>query len=88
MSEGKKVLNLFAYTGSFSVCAALGGASEVWTVDMSNTYLRWARRNFTLNKIFAGPHKLNEKIFSRRAALVFPRNLRRHHSGSAHLLQQ
>ena len=65
MSEGKKVLNLFAYTGSFSVCAARGGASEVWTVDMSNTYLRWARRNFTLNKIFAGPHKFErEDIFT------------------------
>ncbi len=48
-SAGKKVLNLFAYTGSFSVYAAAGGASEVVTVDMSNTYLQWAQRNFTAN---------------------------------------
>ncbi len=57
MSAGKKVLNLFAYTGSFSVYAALAGAAEVWTVDMSNTYLNWARRNFTLNDIDAGKHR-------------------------------
>lgn len=48
-AAGKKVLNLFAYTGSFSVYAAAGGASEVVTVDLSNTYLDWARRNFELN---------------------------------------
>jgi 23S rRNA (cytosine1962-C5)-methyltransferase len=48
-SAGKKVLNLFAYTGSFSVYAAAGGAAEVLTVDMSNTYLQWAQRNFTAN---------------------------------------
>jgi len=48
-SLGKKVLNLFAYTGSFSVYAAAGGAGEVVTVDLSNTYLRWAERNMVLN---------------------------------------
>ena len=46
---GKKVLNLFAYTGSFSVYAAAGGAQEVVTVDLSNTYLEWAKKNFRLN---------------------------------------
>lgn len=51
MSQGKKVLNLFAYTGSVSVCAALGGATSVTTVDMSNTYINWAKRNFRLNKL-------------------------------------
>lgn len=49
LSEGKKVLNLFAYTGSFSVYAAAGGASEVVTVDLSKTYLSWAERNMALN---------------------------------------
>ena len=39
LSKGKRVLNLFAYTGSFSVYAAAGGADEVTTVDLSNTYL-------------------------------------------------
>jgi 23S rRNA (cytosine1962-C5)-methyltransferase len=48
-STNKNVLNLFAYTGSFSVYAAAGGASEVVTVDLSNTYLKWAERNMQLN---------------------------------------
>jgi len=46
---GKKVLNLFAYTGSFSVYAAAGKAKEVVTVDLSNTYLKWTQRNMELN---------------------------------------
>ncbi|MBN8674196.1 MAG: class I SAM-dependent methyltransferase [Chitinophagales bacterium] len=48
-SSGKKVLNLFAYTGSFSVYAAAGGAEEVITADLSKTYLNWAERNLQLN---------------------------------------
>lgn len=48
-ASGKDVLNLFAYTGSFSVYAAAGGAAKVVTVDLSNTYLDWARRNLELN---------------------------------------
>jgi 23S rRNA (cytosine1962-C5)-methyltransferase len=48
-AAGKKVLNLFCYTGSFSVYAAAGGASEVMSVDLSNTYLAWAERNMELN---------------------------------------
>ncbi len=48
-SKSKKVLNLFAYTGSFSVYAASGGANEVVTVDLSKTYLDWAKRNMELN---------------------------------------
>ena len=49
-SSDKKVLNLFAYTGTASVYAAAGGARSIMTVDMSNTYLNWAKRNFRLNK--------------------------------------
>ncbi len=48
-AKGKRVLNLFAYTGSFSVHAAAGGASLVTTVDLSNTYLDWAKRNLAAN---------------------------------------
>jgi 23S rRNA (cytosine1962-C5)-methyltransferase len=48
-SGGQKVLNLFAYTGSFSVYAAAGKAAEVVTVDLSKTYLKWAERNMQLN---------------------------------------
>jgi 23S rRNA (cytosine1962-C5)-methyltransferase len=54
-SNGKKVLNLFCYTGSFTVYAASGGASETVSVDMSNTYIAWADRNMQLNG-FAGSH--------------------------------
>ncbi len=49
-SSNRKVLNLFAYTGSFSVYAAAGGASEIVTVDLSKTYLNWAEKNMLLNK--------------------------------------
>lgn len=48
-SYGEKVLNLFAYTGSFSVYAAAGSAEEVVTIDLSNNYLNWAKRNMQLN---------------------------------------
>jgi len=51
-SEGKKVLNLFCYTGSFSVYAAKGGAAHVTSVDLSNTYLHWAKRNLQYNKLY------------------------------------
>lgn len=47
--RGKRVLNLFAYTGSFSVYAAAGDAEEVVTVDLSKTYLAWAKKNMELN---------------------------------------
>ena len=48
-ADTKKVLNLFCYTGSFSVYAAAGGASEVHSVDLSKTYLQWAEENLRLN---------------------------------------
>lgn len=47
--DGLDVLNLFAYTCSASVQAALGGANRVVSVDMSKTYLQWGKRNFDLN---------------------------------------
>lgn len=47
--RGKRILNLFAYTGSFSVYAAAGDAEEVVTVDLSKTYLAWAKKNMELN---------------------------------------
>jgi 23S rRNA (cytosine1962-C5)-methyltransferase len=51
LSSGKRVLNLFCYTGSFSVYALAGGASGVVGVDLSNTYLAWARRNIEANRL-------------------------------------
>ena len=56
-SKGKTILNLFAYTGAFSVYAARGGAIKTITVDTSNTYLDWAEDNFKLNKILKGTHE-------------------------------
>lgn len=52
---GKIVLNLFAYTGSFSVYAAAGRAAEIVTVDLSKTYLNWAERNLSLNHFSGEP---------------------------------
>jgi 23S rRNA G2069 N7-methylase RlmK/C1962 C5-methylase RlmI len=56
-ASGKKVLNLFAYTCGFSVSAAAGGAASVDSVDLSNTYLDWGRRNFVLNGLAGGPFR-------------------------------
>jgi 23S rRNA (cytosine1962-C5)-methyltransferase len=48
-SQNKKVLNLFAYTGVFGVAAALGGAQQVTTVDLSKRFIEWSQQNFKLN---------------------------------------
>ena len=58
MAQGKDFLNLFAYTGSATVHAALGKAKSTTTVDMSNTYLNWAEQNLLLNDIEGKQHKL------------------------------
>jgi Predicted SAM-dependent methyltransferases len=50
-SKGKRVLNLFAYTCSFSVHAALAGSTFTKSVDMSNTYTAWGRDNFKINSL-------------------------------------
>lgn len=48
-AAGKRVLNLFCYTGAFSVHAAAGGAASVTSVDLSKTYLAWAADNLAIN---------------------------------------
>lgn len=58
MAAGKRFLNLFCYTASATVHAALGGARESVSVDMSNTYLEWAQDNFRLNKLDLRRHRL------------------------------
>lgn len=58
MSRGKDFLNLFAYTGTASVHAGLGGARSTTTVDMSRTYLEWAERNLRLNGLTGRQHRL------------------------------
>ena len=49
IAQDKSVLNLFCYTGSFSVYAASGGASKITSVDLSKTYLSWTVKNMQLN---------------------------------------
>lgn len=68
-ASGKSVLNLFCYTGSFSVYAAEGKAKRIESVDLSNTYLSWAKKNMELN----GFDVANEDkyIFTRADVLGF-----------------
>ena len=56
-SAGKRFLNLFAYTGTASVYAAAGGAATTTTVDLSATYLEWARANLVLNGFDRPQHR-------------------------------
>ena len=61
-ARGKRLLNLFSYTASASVVAALAGAKQTTSVDMSNTYQAWARENFTLNRLEIGAaHRLERE---------------------------
>jgi 23S rRNA (cytosine1962-C5)-methyltransferase len=58
LAPGRRVLNLFCYTGSFSVYAAGNQAASTTSVDLSKTYLDWARRNFELNRLEFGRNRL------------------------------
>lgn len=58
LAAGKRFLNLFGYTGTATVYAAMGGASSTTTVDMSRTYLEWASGNLSLNAIQGLQHEL------------------------------
>ena len=60
-AQSKRFLNLFCYTASASIQAALGGAESSLSVDLSNTYLDWARRNYLLNNLERSRHKLIQK---------------------------
>lgn len=57
VASGRHMLNLFGYTGSFTVYAAAGGAQSTVTVDTSNTYLAWAQENLQLNELAAVSHR-------------------------------
>ncbi len=56
LAEGRDFLNLFGYTGSFTVYAASGGANQTTTVDLSRTYLQWAEENLRINDLASGSH--------------------------------
>lgn len=58
LAEGKRFLNLFAYTATASVYAAAGGARDTTSVDLSATYLDWASRNLALNGFSGAHHRL------------------------------
>lgn len=58
LAPGRRLLNLFCYTATATVQAALGGASASLSIDLSNTYLDWAYRNFVLNGIAGERHRL------------------------------
>jgi 23S rRNA (cytosine1962-C5)-methyltransferase len=58
LSANKRILNLFAYTCSFSVHAAMAGASFTKSVDMSNTYTAWGKENFKLNSLSLKNHEI------------------------------
>ena len=58
LAAGRSFLNLFGYTGTATVQAALGSASGSTTVDLSRTYLEWARRNLVLNDLAESKHQL------------------------------
>lgn len=60
MAKDKRFLNLFCYTATASVHAALGGARYTVSVDMSNTYLNWARKNFALNGLSEARNRLEQ----------------------------
>ena len=70
-AKGKSFLNLFSYTCSASVYAAVGGASKCVSVDLSSTYLAWGEENFALNDINRGDH-----AFLRQDAFRFLENSR------------
>lgn len=57
-AKGKRLLNLFAYTASFSIHSAIAGATFTKSVDMSNTYTDWARENFKLNNLPLSQHAI------------------------------
>ncbi|MBD2859136.1 bifunctional 23S rRNA (guanine(2069)-N(7))-methyltransferase RlmK/23S rRNA (guanine(2445)-N(2))-methyltransferase RlmL [Spongiibacter sp. KMU-158] len=59
-AKGKRFLNLFSYTAVASVQAGLGGARHTTSVDMSHTYLRWARRNLSLNGLSESRHRTEQ----------------------------
>ncbi|MCA8960582.1 MAG: class I SAM-dependent methyltransferase [Planctomycetes bacterium] len=67
-AKGKRLLNLFCYTGAFTVAAAAGGARATTSVDTSQTYLDWARENLRANGLENERHRL-----VRRDALDFLR---------------
>lgn len=75
-AHDRRFLNLFAYTGSFTVYAAAGGARHSVTVDMSNTYQAWSRRNLAHN----GLDDINRHSFVQSDVVAFVERMRAEHT--------
>ena len=75
LSKGKSVLNVFAYTGGFSVYAARGGAKEVVSVDISAPALEGARRNMTYNRLTVPHETIAEDAFDTLARMKSQKRL-------------
>ena len=78
-AAGKRFLNLFCYTGAFTVYAAAGGAVSTTSVDLSNTYLDWAEANMAANGFAVAPENPTHR-FVHRDVMQF---LRDHASGGS-----
>lgn len=72
-SKNKSVLNLFSYTCGFSVAAALGGATQVTSIDTSKNVLNWGKSNFTLNDL----NPESYKFFSRDSLDFLEQNIKK-----------
>jgi len=75
LSNGKSVLNVFAYTGGFSVYAARGGAKEVVSVDVSAPALAAAVRNMAHNKVMVRHETIAEDAFEVLARMASQKRL-------------
>jgi Predicted SAM-dependent methyltransferases len=63
-AKGKHFLNLYSYTSTASLHAALGGAASTTSVDLSNTYLNWSKENFVLNGLTVDHADEQHQFFS------------------------
>lgn len=59
-AAGKRFLNLFSYTGAFTVYAAAGGAASSLSLDLSHAYCSWAQDNLRLNELLRDEHRVQE----------------------------
>ncbi|MGZ3774986.1 MAG: class I SAM-dependent methyltransferase [Bdellovibrio sp.] len=74
-AQDRRVLNLFSYTSGFSVVSALSGAQEVCTVDVSQNFIEWSKRNFELNGL--NPNQENYEFWVQDCLLFLKGTVRR-----------
>lgn len=74
-AQDRRVLNLFSYTSGFSVVSALAGAQEICTVDVSQNFIEWSKRNFELNGL--NPEQENYEFWAQDCLLFLKGTIRR-----------